>query len=119
MSIAAQNAVKRLQLDPTQKNVLRALADYADDEGYAWPKQKTIASDTCYSRKTVNQALAALEAAGYITSVQQHRKDGKFAHKKYRLMFLDEDHGFPLTEVELERIARRRKRAGKADWSEE
>lgn len=107
MSIAAIAEARKLKLDPREKAVVMALADYADDEGFAWPKQRTIADWTGYKRATVNLALADLEKRGYIRSEQQYRDDGGKANKRYYLSFLDRMHEFPLTDDAKAREAKK------------
>lgn len=92
MSMEAIAAARKLTLPPRDKFVLLALADYANDDGEAWPKQSTLAQWTCYDRSTVNQALTSLEATGLIVSRQTYRDDGGKSVKVYRLAFLDAPH---------------------------
>lgn len=44
-----------------QKAVLWSLVNYSGAEGTSFPKQSTLAAETCLSRQTVNAALLALE----------------------------------------------------------
>lgn len=92
MSIEAINAARKLVLPPRDKFVLLALADYANDEGEAFPRQGTIAEWTCYNRTTVNEALSSLEASGLIETRQTYRDDGGKSVKVYRLTFLNTPH---------------------------
>lgn len=99
------------------KYVLLALSNYADDEGYAWPKQTTIASWVNRTRESVNASLGRLEKIGYIKSEQTYRDDGGKSFKRYKLIFLDRMDELPLTpdaikrqEVRLERLRRQRER---------
>ena len=68
--------------------ILMALADYANDDGEAWPKQATLAMWTCLERTTIIRGLRELEEQGFIKATQQHRDDGGFRSKKYRLLFV-------------------------------
>lgn len=88
MSMEAITAARKLTLPPRDKFVLLALADYANDDGEAYPKQGTLAEWTCYNRTTVNEALANLERAGLIETQQTYRDDGGKSYKRYRLTFL-------------------------------
>lgn len=92
MSIEAISAARKLQIPPTEKFVLIALSDFANDKGEAWPGQSTLADWTCLSRSAINTALANLERAGVITSRQTYREDGGKSVKVYRLVFLDTPH---------------------------
>lgn len=56
-----------LPMSPTQKSVLISLADQANDHGVCWPSIDTISMRTCLSRRTVIDAIAALEAIGHLT----------------------------------------------------
>jgi DNA-binding MarR family transcriptional regulator len=88
VSMEAITAARKLTLPPRDKFVLLALADYANDDGEAYPKQSTLAEWTCYNRTTVNEALANLERAGLIETQQTYRDDGGKSYKRYRLTFL-------------------------------
>lgn len=44
--------------------VLLALADYANDEGFAWPKIETIAKKSRTSQRAVQEVLTGLKEAG-------------------------------------------------------
>ena len=50
----------------TMRLVLLALADYAGDDGKAYPSQLTLAERTVLTDRSVRAALAQLEAAGFI-----------------------------------------------------
>lgn len=50
----------------TMRLVLLALADYAGDDGKAYPSQATIAAKTVLGERSVRSALAELEQAGFI-----------------------------------------------------
>lgn len=92
MSMEAITAARKLRLPPRDKFVLLALADYANDNAEAYPKQSTIAEWTCYARQTVNEALNSLETAGLIVAKQTYRDDGGKSVKVYRLTFVDTPH---------------------------
>ena len=85
MSYKLAKAALHLEgLPTTQKIVLIALADYANDEtGECWPAQETIAGLCGMSRKTVNQSVKALTDKGL---VKQHGWHGKTPN--YRLNLL-------------------------------
>ena len=48
------------------KSILLALADYADDNGVCWPRQRTIAMKTGVTRQTVNQKMKEMERTGLL-----------------------------------------------------
>ncbi len=94
MSVDAVAAVRNLsrigvKLSPRDRFVLFALADYAHDDFRAWPRHKTLAEFTGYSRDTVLQALASLEAAGLIRSEARRREDGGRSSNIYELVFAE------------------------------
>ena len=53
------------------KLVLMGLASYANEEGYCYPGQETLAEKTCQTARSVRSHLAWLEEQGYIK--RQHR----------------------------------------------
>ncbi|WP_298967704.1 helix-turn-helix domain-containing protein [uncultured Methylobacterium sp.] len=61
---------------PTLKAVLRAIAEYADMDGKAWPSQARLAEDTEFTVRGVRKAIVALEDLGLIFREEQRRKDG-------------------------------------------
>jgi len=63
----------------TLKAVLYAIANYADEEGLAWPSQKRLADDTELSERAVRNALATLEDMGIID--RQGRRGDKQTYK--------------------------------------
>lgn len=60
-------AVWSLALCDSEKLVLLALADCANDEGHCWPSMRTLAAKCSKSDRTVQAAIKALEAAGHLT----------------------------------------------------
>ena len=53
-------------LSPGSKLVLMALADNADDQGYCWPKIKTIAAKCCVSERTAQRLVKDLLDSGLL-----------------------------------------------------
>ncbi len=68
--------------------VLRALAGYADAKTLlAWPSLHTLEIATAYEKRTVQRALASLEANGFIRDARgEHGKRRKRAQKWELLM---------------------------------
>jgi hypothetical protein len=67
MSMAALRWARSVRgISGTQKLVLWALADMANDYGEAWPSALAMADDCCLSDRAVRDALDALEACGLI-----------------------------------------------------
>jgi hypothetical protein len=54
-------------MSPTQKAVLISLADQANDQGVCWPSIETICRRTCISRRSVIDAVKALEDLGHLS----------------------------------------------------
>lgn len=70
MSVRIMTLVWDLDLSASQKIVLLALADCANDEGQAWPGITSLRQKCSKSERTVQTMLADLEAAGHITRHQ-------------------------------------------------
>ena len=66
MSIKAMNWAWEQNLSPGSKLVLMALADNADDQGYCWPKIKTIAAKCCVSERTAQRLVKDLLDSGLL-----------------------------------------------------
>jgi len=67
MSIELMTRAWKIPLDPTDKLVLLALADWANDhEQTCWPSVATIAKKTNVHERTVFRCLDSLEGAGLI-----------------------------------------------------
>ncbi|MBA1146393.1 conserved phage C-terminal domain-containing protein [Ectothiorhodospiraceae bacterium WFHF3C12] len=68
MSVRAMAAAWAIQVAPTEKLVLLALADHANDETCeCWPSLTHLCRKTGLARSTVAKALKALEARSVIT----------------------------------------------------
>jgi hypothetical protein len=68
MSMAALRWARAVRgVTGTQKLVLWALADMANDYAEAWPTALSVADDCCISDRAVREAMDALEALGFIT----------------------------------------------------
>jgi len=80
MSVTATAWAKKQKTgSATLKAVLLAVADYADENGCAWPSQKRLAEDTELSARSVRDALAGLESKGLIRREMRMRDDGSRA----------------------------------------
>ena len=53
----------------SERFVLLALADYANDEGECWPSVPGIAAKTCLSRRGVQKVIRRLQDAGWLEIV--------------------------------------------------
>lgn len=67
MSNVLLNAVWPLQMPVSQKFVLIALAEFANDDGECWPSLAYLCEHTCMTDRGVQKALAALVDAGWLT----------------------------------------------------
>jgi hypothetical protein len=77
MSIELMTAVWKAGPDNiTQRFVLLALADHANDHGYCWPSYEHVAMKCCLSRRTVIRVVKELEEAGWLTR-QRRAESGK------------------------------------------
>lgn len=73
MSNQITNACCDLQgMNITQKSVLMALANMADDDGVCWPSIATICKRTCGSERAVQSALNWLRDSGALKCEQRH-----------------------------------------------
>lgn len=71
MSIRVLSLAFAVQLQPSEKLLLLALADYADDHGgHIFPSVDTLAVKSCMSRRTVQRRLRDLEDRGLISVVE-------------------------------------------------
>ena len=77
MSIWAVNwALQKCVANPTHKLVLVALANYADDNDWAWPRVDTLAELTSSSRRTVFRALDGLAQTSLIERLEGFEPEG-------------------------------------------
>jgi hypothetical protein len=80
MSNAIMAECRALQMHPTAKAVLMALADRADDEGRSWPSIEKLVEDTCFRKTAVIESIKWLEASAILLA---NRSDGR--HTTYQL----------------------------------
>lgn len=72
-------------LPSTQKFVLLALADIADDDGVCWPSVSTIAKRCAVSTRTVRRALRDQIKADFVQCALRYRVDGSTTSNRYVL----------------------------------
>ena len=60
-------AVWALVLPDSEKIVLLALADSANDEGHCWPGMKSLMAKCSKSDRTIQAAIKSLCVAGHLT----------------------------------------------------
>lgn len=86
MSIKAMTWAWGLAELPLRESmVLLALADNANDEGYCWPSQETIAVKSRGSVRTVKRAVAFLQDAGLVEVQRRGSQSGRRSNM-YRLL---------------------------------
>jgi hypothetical protein len=83
-------------LSPSEKLVLLALSNYADEDLRCWPSQERLAFDTELSARTVWAALKALQGEGIITRLARKRQDGTRSTDVFTLCFSAEGRNKPL-----------------------
>lgn len=84
--------------------VLNILADYATDEGLAWPGRETLASDTGLSERTVTRALQSLCDQGRLT-LEENANGGRGRVQHYKICFPELKKGDNVTPInEPERV---------------
>lgn len=76
--------------------LLNILADYATDEGLAWPTRATLANDTGMSERTVTRALQALCDDGRLI-LEDNAAGGRGRVPLYRIVFPAHEKGDNVT----------------------
>lgn len=71
MSFQAMAWALKQPAKTAEKFLLLVIANYADEQGRAWPSVETLARDTGMSRATVKRSMKKLEEAGY---VRRHKR---------------------------------------------
>jgi DNA-binding Lrp family transcriptional regulator len=104
MSIKALNWAFGLDLkNTTQKFILVALADTADDFGVCWPSYETIAKKCSVSRRSVIRSINDLIKQGIITKTRRFKANGFNNSNCFHLKIgveISDDH--PLKEIVTE-----------------
>jgi hypothetical protein len=73
------------QLPPLPKLILLAVADHADDTGFAWPGINGVAEKCGLSRRTVQRHMNYLTDKGLITVEPRTRPDGSATSNSYQV----------------------------------
>lgn len=71
MSVKVMSLVWSLDLPDSQKIVLLALADSANDEGVCWPSMASLAKKCSKSERTVQGVIKELVSSGHLTRVER------------------------------------------------
>lgn len=67
MSVRVMTAVWALDLPDSQKIVLLALADCANDEGHCWPSMRSLKMKCSKSERTIQGVIKQLVETGHVT----------------------------------------------------
>lgn len=78
MSIAVMTAVWSLDLPDSQKIVLLALADCANDEGLCWPSMATLTKKCSKGERTIQGVIKQLVEAGHLSRFEVVGKGCKY-----------------------------------------
>lgn len=79
MSIKLMTAAwEREDISSTQKLVLLALADWANDEGLCWPSITRLAAKASLTSRAVQKAIRSLEEVGFIRRVEVFGKGNQY-----------------------------------------
>lgn len=68
------SAVWGVQLPDSEKIVLLALADCANDDGVCWPSMRALVEKCSKTDRTIQAAIKSLTAAGHLTRVERPGK---------------------------------------------
>jgi hypothetical protein len=88
-SIETQASGGSLCGSASRKAVLLALANFADEDGYCWPRVGTVAKMTEISERTVSKAITTLENAGYLEVQPDYEPAGRQTSNVYRIVLAD------------------------------
>jgi hypothetical protein len=79
MSIKLMTAVwERADLSSTQKLVLLALADWANDEGLCWPSINRLSAKASMAGRSIQRIIRELEQAGFVRRDEVIGKGNKY-----------------------------------------
>ena len=81
MSNKITTAVKYMQMPNTPKQVLKELADFADDSGKAFPSIPTLAAATCLSERSVRNGIAWLVDQKLVSKILGNFLNGVCRHE--------------------------------------
>lgn len=86
MSIKAMNWAWSIQLAPSEKLLLLALADCADDLGICWPGMRLIAKKCNISTRTAQRTIGKLISMKLLSKESRFKGNGRQTSNSYRLM---------------------------------
>ena len=86
MSIRLMGAVwGRTDLSTTQKLIMLAICDMANDEGYCWPSMALIEEKCSLSNSCVRENITGLVRNGFLRKEQRQRSDGSYSSNLYHI----------------------------------
>ena len=86
MSVDALTWAKKQKCGaPAGKLLLMLLADYANEEGYSYPRRERIADETELSLRTVYTWIGKLEDLGLLSQVKRRSTTGLYSNRMYKL----------------------------------
>ena len=86
MSIKVMTWAWEQELPPLTKLILMAIADHADDSGYAWPGYRGIAKKCGASYRTIQRHVHSLEEQGILKVEPRQRPDGSSSSNGYTVV---------------------------------
>ncbi len=100
MSVQALSCAFAIRgIGSSEKLVLLALANFADDKMVCWPSQERLALDTELGERTVWSALRSLEARGLLSREKRNRPDGTRSSDRFTLHFALTIHSEPVANL--------------------
>jgi hypothetical protein len=87
MSVKALTWAFDQPISATEKVVLLALADHANDRGECWPSVSLLMQRAYVGERTVQRSLQSLENSGFIVRERRQRENGSDTSNLYRLIF--------------------------------
>jgi hypothetical protein len=89
MSIKLMSIVWMMDLPKSEKMLLLALADSANDDGVCWPSREVLAKKCGDSVRTVIRGIVKLEQRGFLSNKPRTRENGSYRSNIYQLKIND------------------------------
>ncbi|WBA79580.1 helix-turn-helix domain-containing protein [Endozoicomonas sp. GU-1] len=105
MSVKLMSKVWRMTVPTTEKIVLLALADWASDDGVAYPRQCTLAIKCSLAERTIRKTLKALRDEYSLVEWEQRGAETGNRSNTYFLLFASEEDQ-PIVVEKKERLKR-------------
>jgi hypothetical protein len=100
MSIRVMTWAFEQRIPANIKIVLLSLADNANDDGYCWPSQETIAYKSSVSVRNLRRLITQLEERGLIRVERRNDRDGHRASNGYYVGLPDKMAGGPTGQID-------------------